>query len=106
MSMDQQRLDAIRARCATATPGPWYSGDGSVDMFFAGKNTVATPSRVIVERATYNDEFDQQTYADLAFITAARSDVPDMLAEIARLTDENASIRRRAGGAAGSAAVG
>lgn len=79
-------LDAIRARAEAATPGPWYSGDGSVDRFFAGKNTVATPARVIVERATYNDEFDQQTYSDIEFIAASRTDIPDMLAEIDRLT--------------------
>jgi hypothetical protein len=82
------REEEIRARCEAATPGPWYNGDGSVDRFFAGKNTVATPERVIVERATYNDEFDRQTYADIGFITHAREDIPYLLDENARLQRE------------------
>jgi type VI protein secretion system component VasK len=89
----------IQARCEAATPGPWYNGDGSVDRFFAGKNTVASTARVIVERATYNDEFDQQTYADIEFIAHARTDLPDALDEIARLRAELDAAQRRASAA-------
>ena len=86
------REEEIRARCEEATPGPWYNGDGSVDRFFAGKNTVATPERVIVERATYNDEFDRQTYADIGFIAHAREDIPYLLDRVERLTAELAAM--------------
>jgi len=86
--MTQQELDALQGLCEEATAGPWQSGDGSVDRFFAGKNTIATPARVIVERATYNDEFDQQTYADIAFIAAARTAMPALIAEVRRLQAE------------------
>lgn len=91
-----ERDEAIRARCEAATPGPWYSGDGSVDRFFAGKNTVATRERVIVERATYNDEYDQQTYDDIAFTAHAREDVPYLLSEKARLESALVEAQRRA----------
>lgn len=92
--MDQTRLDAIRARCERATPGPWYNGDGSVDRFFAGKNTVATKERVIVERATYNDDFDIQTYSDIEFIAHSREDIPYPLDRVAALEAESAEQKR------------
>jgi PHP family Zn ribbon phosphoesterase len=61
----------------------------------SGKNTVCAPLRVIVDRATYpgDSAFNQQTYLDIDFIAHSREDVPELLAEVERLTAENADLK-------------
>ncbi len=69
-------LDNIRARCAEATPDPWE------------------PTRSVTcghLRAGHNwqrDPFVEWTTADVAFIGAARADVPALLAEVDRLRQD------------------
>lgn len=57
-------LDAIRARAEAATEGPWFAWDRAV-----GWNIVITRPE------------------DAAFIAAARTDVPALLAEVERLRE-------------------
>lgn len=86
--MDKKYLAEIKAREQAATQGPWMVGDGSIELFFQGQNAVVSESRVIAERATYNDlNRDKHTFADIAFIAHARTDIPALLAEVERLTD-------------------
>ncbi len=70
--MDQTRLDAIRARCEAATPGKWKHDKQAVYVHVPGLGYMKIASGLEAE--------------DAAFIAHARADVPDMLAEIERLT--------------------
>lgn len=77
MSLD---LDAIRARAAAASAGPWSATDlrhqrgGQIRIFPAGGYFIAN---VLAGRA--------HTDGDAAFIAHARQDVDDLLAEVERL---------------------
>lgn len=68
--MTDEELAQIRAREAEATPGPWavsYAVDGHIGL--------------------------EGTVADAAFVTAARHEVPALLAEVERRRAENAEMR-------------
>lgn len=76
-------LAAIREREAKATPGPWTireMDDGALvidfgpDWRLAGDSSLPSPSNA-------------------AFIAAARTDIPTLLAEISRLKDELAAVQ-------------
>jgi hypothetical protein len=90
-------LDEIKARCDKATPGPWITGDGSKITHYNGKDTVLTNSStyVVTNRATYPDDkyFNDQVYANMDFIAHSREDIPTLIAEVERLTAENAKLR-------------
>lgn len=79
--MDQKYFEEIKAREQAATPGPWKPGDGSEKAFMVGKNAVVASLRVIADRAVYPDDygFNEQTYADIAFIAHARADIPALI---------------------------
>jgi hypothetical protein len=79
--MDQTRLDAIRARCEAATPGPWNAIDKgntvpsyAIRHFAVGEKCVNVASGISPKTG------------DADFIAHARTDVPDLLDEIERLT--------------------
>ena len=87
--MTPERLAGIKARCETATPGPWVhevtSDDqrvgpcaGHEDPWDGGGPIVRAP----VVRAWRKDPGMLQ---DFAFIAHARTDVPDLVAEVERL---------------------
>ena len=59
-------LEAIKARCELATPGPWEARDGYV---WRGDTSLAGTLRP----------------ADASFAAAARTDVPALVAEVERL---------------------
>jgi hypothetical protein len=87
--MNEQELDAIKARCDKATPGPWVVGDGSPERLYLGADAVMCDVRgVVCQRSVYNgkSEYDKQTYADMEFIAAARQDIPALLDEVERLS--------------------
>jgi hypothetical protein len=83
----KQELDAIRERCAKATPGPWelrpyYIGNREAWTDIVGnikplKGTFTPICKVINEFARDNE--------NKQFITNARTDIPILLAEIDRL---------------------
>lgn len=80
--MTRQELDAIRARCEAATPGPWNVKE---ERFFT--------SNVIV--ASENDVCLGPSGPDAEFIAASRTDIPALLdalgaayKEVERLEDE------------------
>lgn len=74
--MDKARLDAIRARCEAATPGEW-----SVIPKGNALSVVAKSGAFTMNICHYS----HKDGADAEFIAHARTDVPDMLAEIEHL---------------------
>lgn len=84
---DRPDLDAITARAAAATPGPW------------GTTTTWRDELVVTrpgggEIATLGDPDDTQVHADAAFISHARADVDALLAEVRRLRRELARAQQ------------
>lgn len=73
--MTETELDAIRARCNTATPGPWEVINGSEFIIVDSDGTVA---------CTYKGGQSDNG----KFIAAARQDIPALLEHIDRLTRE------------------
>lgn len=97
-------LDAIEARETAATPGDWgyYDGGDYADIASdyqptgPGSYTFAQ-SIARIEADEYEAEDDDEAAdrmrADAEFITHARTDVPNLLAEIRRLTAERDRFR-------------
>lgn len=81
--MDQQRLDAIRARCEAATKGPW-------ELTKDGRYEDHDECRINLP----NDTIELCSYENGEFIAHARTDVPDLLAEVERLTRELEAAKR------------
>jgi hypothetical protein len=91
--MDAERLGAIRTRVEQATPGPWrwdYGLDGHNEGSIPCELCWSAPD---YERTLFieTSEFcwNDRIWEDAEFIAAARQDVPDLLAEVERLTAEN-----------------
>lgn len=87
-------VDAIRARAATATPGPWTTS--SEHSVRAGDDELVATTTAYERHA-----------ADAEFIAHARSDIPALLAQVARLRDalETLSDRLEGDGAVAQAAL-
>ena len=89
---DTTRLDEIRQREAAATRGPWDSewqnGDGNYAWVLAHPNGQFHPLNVI---KVCHDDWPP-SFADAAFVAAARSDVPWLVAEVERLRDERVEL--------------
>jgi hypothetical protein len=88
--MTGRELQEIKARCEAASPGPWVVGDITEATYYSGKNgVVSVGNRLVAYKGgvDVNDlsEGDLQTFADMEFIAAARSDIPALLAEVERL---------------------
>ena len=83
--MTPEELATIEARANEAQPGPWW-------VVTVGKNHDDGPSHVImsehvsITEAFAGGEIPQAT--DAAFMAKSRSDVPDLIAEVRRLTAE------------------
>ena len=69
--MDSQQLEAIRARCETATPGPWDTIKKQDGRLYLG--TQKKPVADICNLYGYESE------ANLYFIAYARQDIPALL---------------------------
>jgi hypothetical protein len=108
----QLDLDAIEARTAAATPGPWGQyHDGSeqdyidiaagleeTDTGFRCRRQIAMTVDEPIDNDSAHEEWTaeqdrQQIHADAAFIAHARTDVPALLAEVRRLRSELAATR-------------
>lgn len=84
-TMTPDERAAIRARAEAATPGPWKADldEGRSDFYgFPIKASVVTPGWT---KYGYSN-------ADAAFIAAARTDVPALLDDNARLEAEKAEL--------------
>ena len=102
MSLSEERLREIEARAKSATDGPW----GAHDFGHAGNEE---PSSIVVHTGKFDHSdlcafesetavawmprWERQESENAEFIAHARTDVPDLLAEVKRLTAENARLR-------------
>lgn len=76
MSLTEAELAAIQARCDAATPGPWKLG--------YNRTSVLAPNGYFI---TEYDTADDGATEDAAFISAAREDVPKLLAALREARD-------------------
>lgn len=83
-------LDTTEARANAATPGPWKEHDdpwNGKPLIYSGEEWGRTAQSVI--RSGAPEYGEEQGYecsdADIAFIVAARTDVPALVAEVRRL---------------------
>ena len=76
--MNDEQLQAIKARANAATPGPWecHNDDFVVVLHDGVWHTISIPD----------------TSPNAAFIAAARADVPALVAEVERLRAELAAV--------------
>ena len=87
--LTDEELDAIQARAAAATPGPW-------EAFVEGRDHLAGDD--FIRTGGLNDDAPDMYVdlfygarkmpappADLDFIAAARQDIPRLIAEVRRL---------------------
>ena len=77
--LSDAELEAIAARCAAATPGPWRSFVEGRDHL-GGNDFIQT-----VDGDGPDIELTGTTLADQDFIAEARQDIPRLLAEVRRL---------------------
>ena len=90
--MDEQRLAEIEARVNAASPAPWWY-DGWYSVVFGPRPEVVDSWNYDVNRRVFDDGSAGDEYGqvidmegpDAAFIMQARTDVPDLIAEIRRL---------------------
>lgn len=78
--MDEKRLAEIRARVEAATPGPW-KGDTGQHPPYPQVVRAPVPVNAMTDVVATVTRFQ----GDQAFIAHARTDVPDLLAEVERL---------------------
>ena len=90
------RAEAIRSRCEAATPGPWEATNerwnGNWKDHIERGHSIFAPGREIHVAETWadfeedDDPIHVESTANADFIAHSRTDLPDALAEIARLT--------------------
>ena len=77
--MDEKQLQEIRARVEKATPGPWWNESNVVHCNF---DVVGHP-HICHVYYTGDDYFnDDDRFANGDFLGEARTDIPDLLAEV------------------------
>lgn len=84
--MTHERLAEIKARAEAATPGPWHVNGPYASM---DTPTILDDNGGILGRTTHYAWMRENA----AFMAAARSDVPDLVAEVERLRAENERLR-------------
>lgn len=109
--MPSERLAGIAARVDAATAGPWgfYDGDTyadvAADMEQTGPGSYSYRQKIAQldddhywDDTAHEDDDEEcaaaQMTADARFIAHARTDLPDLLAEVERLRTEVESLRR------------
>jgi hypothetical protein len=94
------RVEAIRARCEAATPGPWEDIDYNRDC--PGRDTwlgvingafEITTEHVTIGRVKYSALPHPENVANARFIAHARADIPWLLARITELETALAAAR-------------
>ena len=83
--MDAERIAEIRARVEAATPGPWEQG--MIGDSLINEVDYSASFGFIEVNAELSDD-GQYGVADATFIAASRQDIPDLLAEVERLSAE------------------
>jgi hypothetical protein len=84
-------MNEIEQRAAAATAGPWdIDNDGQLR---SGIKLVAGPDPVIRDGDLWSDGIRYPNNKDAEFIAHARTDIPFLLSEVHRLTEENEKYR-------------
>ena len=83
--MTNEQLQAIKARCEAATPGPWVAGR-EADFMRPMQSFNVGLTRKAFDESPLNS-WDQWE-ANAIFIEHARTDIPALLAEVERLRAE------------------
>ena len=81
-------LEAIKKRVVAARPGPWEIVPDPMNAFLQEKGSPNTFARL-----NGLSGGREQAAADAEFIAHAREDVPALLAELERLSEENVELR-------------
>ncbi len=102
MKITDKRLAAIKARCEAATAGPWKVGEGLLQN---EAGLYVGPTRVVIEGkereyaiASSGDVRNKDSHADGEFIAAARTDIPDLVAEVESLRRQLTTAQAKAAG--------
>ena len=98
--LDNERLAAIRERHEKATKGPWWNDDISwaeIDDITVWCGDKDDPECLLNIGPNFSEMSNEggkgtQSWNDAEFIAHARADVPDLLAEVERLKQENAIL--------------
>ncbi len=101
--MTPEELQAIEARAAAATPGPWrYDGMHPEITTPQGENywLIISECRSTPDQEL-PDQFDHWNDKNYHFIAHARTDIPALVAEVKRLQKELARAEGRIGKAEG-----
>jgi len=91
--MTPERLAEIKARCDKATARPWFTDHGDTAVTSPVKDGdwdwIVPPAELAEEEGEWYDNLT----SDRVFIAHARSDVPDLLAEVEQLKAANKKPR-------------
>ena len=89
--LTEEQLLEIEARCNAATPGPWDSctaicgsGDSAIIAPIHGRSCVLA---LVCAEVDEQGKDVVRSMRDAAFIAAARTDVPALVAEVRRLSE-------------------
>ena len=91
-------LEAIKARAAAATEGPWEWDDPTIGQHWSRPEPWATVVDDEVNCGGYcygGSSSPIKSDADGQFIAHAREDIPVLLAEVERLREEREELQRR-----------
>jgi hypothetical protein len=96
---DQLDIDAIEARANAATPGEWHPdfdhrSGGSDQITFVAKCNGKSRVMTLLFMAIPSDEEQGNSYEDVTFIAAARTDVPALCLEVRRLRKQVEELQR------------
>lgn len=86
-------LDEILARAEKATPEPWYGKQNDL----IGGWCIGTSPKAPSETREGADIGDFISAEDVAFLSSARTDVPDLVEEVRRLREVLEIIRHKSG---------
>ena len=89
--MTPERIEALRALCEAATPGPWTVQKGESPCACPGDGIMAHGMVVATVWDEDGDPLSCDSEPDATFIAAARTVVPVLLGEVERLQEELAS---------------
>ncbi len=92
--LEAKRIEDIRARAAKATPGPWLDDEGHLRS--EGYNHIEHSPIVNFQTDSLLSQNGMMAHEeDANFISHAREDVPDLLAERTELLADIQVLRKR-----------